>query len=61
MRDGIFFLNTASLETVKRFLSGLYGHYRTFHLSDFQIYFYNDSVMVLVLPLVSSFIEIGYR
>ena len=61
MNAGIYFLNQASLESVKRFLSGILATYRTYHLSDIQVYHFNGAVMVLVLPLVSfdfGFIDI---
>ena len=56
MHEGIYFLNTSSLETVKRFLSGLYANFRTYNLADIQTYFYNNAVLVLVVPLVSAVI-----
>jgi len=52
LRDGVFYLATSSIDTVKRFLAGLFAHFRTYNLKDIQIYHYNGAVLILVLPLV---------
>ena len=53
MTEGVYFLNqVASLDVVKRFLSGLLAHHRTYSLNDIHTYFHNGCVMILVVPQV---------
>ena len=52
LHDGVFLLTNASLATKKRFISGVLTQYRTVALNDIVCFHQNDTMLLLVVPLV---------